>query len=256
MASSNPNAEALPSDGGQDTPSPAQSQTASRKPSANQPLRHGRKPIYPDSDAEAEGLNAQVTDEEIETGLVPSNGDHERSSLLSTTARNGKASSAYSFSLIDRVRSKLPKSLGGLDPRLIRRRNQRRAFSSSSSTTPSPRHSTSFSGTFTAWWKEHPIVARTVYAILGLILAILILIGIEVAHLLLSTLSAPSQLAQDRILDESLLLKGPDHVQLLNISDDGILVRVDARLGLDPDHALDLWLGEKGKQGWWKNRER
>ena len=97
---------------------------------------------------------------------------------------------------------------------------------------------------------------RSLYTVTALLLAVLVLLLVAVSHLYLATLKSPSPEAQSRILDESLLLKGPDRLQLLNISDEGILVRVDARLGLDPDHALDLWLGQRGKQGWWKNKER
>ncbi|CAO1637284.1 unnamed protein product [Jaminaea pallidilutea] len=90
----------------------------------------------------------------------------------------------------------------------------------------------------------------------SLILLVLALIGIEAAHLSWSTLSSPSEAQQARILDEALVLRGPDSVRLLNISDDGVQVRIDGRLGLDPDLALDIWLGQRRSQSWWKRRDR
>ncbi|PWN18578.1 hypothetical protein BCV69DRAFT_284886 [Microstroma glucosiphilum] len=138
------------------------------------------------------------------------------------------------------------------------RRNDARTASggatvSSSSTTPSDAH---------PWWAEvkrtlrNPIVRAVLFTLLGLLVLILLLIGIEVAHISLSTLKSPSEEAQARILDEALVLEGPDSVRLLNISDDGIQVRVDGRLGLDPDRALDIWLGKRKVEGWWKRKDR
>jgi hypothetical protein len=228
-----------------------------RTSATQQPLRHGRKPIYPDSDAEAEGLDADVDDEELETGMLPGHGDHERSSLLSSSAR--KSSAIAAAGPLDRAWLKLSKLWGGDKAhaaRIARRRKQRRSAAVSASQRHSRSIHTSSAASFAAWRHEHPYLVGTVYAILALLFTLIVIIGVAVAHLYLGTLKTPSPEAQSRILDESLLLKGPDRVQLLNISDQGILVRVDARLGLDPDHALDLWLGERGKQGWWKNKER
>lgn len=225
--------------------------------SSQQPLRHGRKPIYPDSDAEAEGLDADVDDEQLETGLLPGQGDHERSSLLGGSARNGHGTAA--IGPVDRAWLQVTKLWGGdkaYSAKLIRRRKQRRSAAVSASRRNSRSIHTSSAASFAAWRQEHPYIMRSLYTIVALLLTLLLLIALAVSHLYLATLKSPSPEAQSRILDESLLLKGPDRLQLLNISDEGILVRVNARLGLDPDHALDLWLGERGKQGWWKNRER
>ncbi|KAJ1032416.1 hypothetical protein NDA16_000442 [Ustilago loliicola] len=214
-------------------------------------MRHGRKPIYPDSDAEAEGLDADVDDEELETG------NHERSSLLGGPSRGGHSSAAVGP--LDRAWLKISKLWGGdkaYSAKLMHRRKQRRSAAASVSRRNSRSIHTSSAASFAAWRHEHPYIMRTLYAIVGLLLTLLVLIAIAVSHLYLATLKSPSPESQSRILDESLLLKGPDRLQLLNISDEGILVRVDARLGLDPDHALDLWLGQRGKQGWWKNKER
>ncbi|SPO22833.1 uncharacterized protein UTRI_01511 [Ustilago trichophora] len=225
--------------------------------SSQQPLRHGRKPIYPDSDAEAEGLDADVDDEELETGLPPGQGDHERSSLLGGSSRSGHGNAA--IGPLDRAWLKISKLWGGdkaYSARLVRRRKQRRTAAASASRRNSRSIHTSSAASFSAWRHEHPFIMRSLYTVAALLLTLLVLIIVAVSHLYLATLKSPSPEAQSRILDESLLLKGPDRLQLLNISDEGILVRVDARLGLDPDHALDLWLGQRGKQGWWKNKER
>lgn len=225
--------------------------------SSQQPLRHGRKPIYPDSDAEAEGLDADVDDEELETGLAPGQGDHERSSLLAGSSRSAHGGAAVGP--LERVWLKISKLWGGdkaFSARLVRRRKQRRSAAASASRRNSRSIHTSSAASFAAWRQEHPFTMRSLYTVAALLLAVLLLLVVAVSHLYLATLKSPSPEAQSRILDESLLLKGPDRLQLLNISDEGILVRVDARLGLDPDHALDLWLGQRGKQGWWKNKER
>ncbi|CDR88215.1 uncharacterized protein SPSC_03876 [Sporisorium scitamineum] len=225
--------------------------------SSQQPLRHGRKPIYPDSDAEAEGLDADVDDEELETGLAPGQGDHERSSLLGGSTRHGHGANA--IGPFDRAWLNISRLWGGdkaCSAKLMRRRKQRRTVAAASASRRNSRSiHTSSEASFAAWRHEHPFIMRSLYTVAALLI-LLALIVVAVSHLYLATLKSPSPEAQSRILDESLLLKGPDRVQLLNISDDGILVRVDARLGLDPDHALDLWLGQRGQQGWWKNKER
>lgn len=221
--------------------------TLARRTSTNsQPLRHGRKPIYPDSDAEAEGLDADVDDEQLETGAHPGQGDHEQSTLLSNGA------TANNNSVFDKTWLQVSKLWGGdkaYAAKLAKRRKQRR-------TTRRNSRSGANKSSFAAWRQDHTTFMGILYGILGLFVFVLILVCVAFSHLYFSTLKTPSPEAQSRILDESLLLRGPDRVQLLNISDDGILVRVDARLGLDPDHALDLWLGQRGKQGWWKNKER
>ncbi|PWY99077.1 hypothetical protein BCV70DRAFT_201297 [Testicularia cyperi] len=227
-----------------------------RRTSATQPpLRHGRKPIYPDSDAEAEGLDADVDDEELETGLHPGNGEHERSSLLGGTTRNGAATKGITN--FDRAWLRISKLWGGdkaYSARLLKRRKQRR----NTATVSSRRNSrdVGFSSRFAEWRHKHRYAMWTAYVFFTIKGLIVLFLFFAIGHLFLSTLKNPSPEAQSRILDESLLLEGPDRVQVLNISDDGILVRVDARLGLDPDHALDLWMGKRGKQGWWKNKER
>lgn len=229
-----------------------------RTSSSQQPLRHGRKPIYPDSDAEAEGLDADVDDEELETGLPPGQGDHERSSLLGGSSRSIHGNNAVGP--LDRAWLEVSKLWGGekaYAAKLVRRRKQRRNTASASASRRNSRAiHTSSAASFSAWRHEHPFIVRSVYTIVAVLFLLLVLIAVAVSHLYLGTLKSPTPQAQSRILDESLLLKGPDRVQLLNISDEGILVRIDARLGLDPDHALDLWLGHRGEQGWWKNKER
>lgn len=102
----------------------------------------------------------------------------------------------------------------------------------------------------------HPAWRATLLSISAIVLLLAALVGIESTHLFAFTLSSPSEAQQARILDEALILKGPDMVRLLNISDDGIQVRVDGRLGIDPDRALDVWLGERRKQSWWRRRDR
>ncbi|SNX82262.1 uncharacterized protein MEPE_00968 [Melanopsichium pennsylvanicum] len=225
--------------------------------SSQQPLRHGRKPIYPDSDAEAEGLDADVDDEELETAFPTSQGDHERSSLLGGSSRNGHVNAAVGH--FDRAWLNLSQLWGGdkaYSARLVRRRKQRRNIAASASRRNSRSIHTSSAASFAAWRNEHPRIMRSLYTVIALLFIMIILVAVAVLHLYLATLKSPSPEAQSRILDESLLLKGPDRLQLLNISDEGILVQVDARFGLDPDHALNLWLGQRGKQGWWKNNER
>lgn len=227
-----------------------------RVSSSQQPLRHGRKPIYPDSDAEAEGLDADVDDEQLETGLSPGQGEQERSSLLGGPTRNGPSGNA--IGPLDRAWQNISKLWGGdkaYSAKLMRRRKQRRIAAAASASRRNSIH-TSSAASFAAWRHEHPYIMRSLYSVAALLVLVLILIIVAVSHLYMVTLKSPSPEAQSRILDESLLLKGPDRLQLLNISDEGILVRVDARLGLDPDHALDLWLGQRGEQGWWKNKER
>ncbi|PWN53592.1 hypothetical protein IE53DRAFT_300395, partial [Violaceomyces palustris] len=215
---------------------------------SSQPLRHGRKPIYPDSDAEAEGLDSTVDDEALETGLLA---DGEASPLLGHAQRRTGLLNHIKASWLGLWRDSDAKASAR------RKRAQRRTVSgASASSRRSSRNLANPRDGGGTWRRYQPIVMTMVYTLAALTVLVLLLLGFAAAHLFLSTLKSPDAEAQSKILDESLLLKGPDRLQLLNISDDGILVRVDARLGLDPDHALDIWLGKKGKQGWWKNKER
>lgn len=102
----------------------------------------------------------------------------------------------------------------------------------------------------------HPALRATLLSLAAVLLLFLALIGVEAGHLFLYTLPSPDQAQQARILDEALILKGPDSVRLLDISDDGARVGVDGRLGIDPDRALEIWLGNARSIGWWKRRDR
>ena len=59
-------------------------------------LRHGRKPMY-DSDAEADGLNPDVDDEELERGLAgPSAGGRDDGARETDALLGGSSSSGLS----------------------------------------------------------------------------------------------------------------------------------------------------------------
>lgn len=229
-------------------PSTPPNEETPAKPSPQAPMRHGRKPIYPDSDAEAEGLDASVDDEELERGQ-PGNGEHESSSLLGSTPHDsGKQG-------LQGLWNRWTAYWNGENANKRKvRRGKRRDISGSSSRRIS--RASASSGGLTSWRTRHPALWSTILILVGLLLLLLLLIGIAVSHLYFRTLSTPTAPQQSAILDQSLQLKGPDRLQLLNISDDGVQVRIDGRLGLDPQRALDIWLGERGTQGWWKNRER
>lgn len=101
-----------------------------------------------------------------------------------------------------------------------------------------------------------PLLRSILITLGGLIALLLVLIAIASIHLFTSTLSTPSPAAQSRILDEAIVVRGPDSLELLNISDAGIQVRITGRMGLDPDTALDIWLDRKSQESWWKRKDR
>jgi hypothetical protein len=224
-----------------EAPAPAAAPAAAAPPK----LRHGRKPMY-DSDAEADGLNPDVDDEELERGLAgPSAGGRDDGARETDALLGGSSSGNGSF--LSRTRARIDSLLHG---KKSTRRGKRRDTGAAASTR---RRSTVGASGFRA---QHPILMRIIYALLALIVLVLVLLSVAVAHLFTVTLKAPQPDAQALILDESLLLRGPDAISLLNISDEGILVRVDGRLGIDPDRALDLWLGSPQQMGFWQKRER
>ncbi|KDN53535.1 hypothetical protein K437DRAFT_252898 [Tilletiaria anomala UBC 951] len=106
------------------------------------------------------------------------------------------------------------------------------------------------------WRQRHPLGFRSLLFAAALLALFLAAIAAMLLHLFLGTLSAPSPERQKAILDSSLLLKGPDTISVLNISDAGVSVAVSGWLGMDPDKALDLWLGEKDKMSAWKRWDR
>lgn len=134
-----------------------------------------------------------------------------------------------------------------------KRRGKRR---SQSSRADNSNNTSASSSSLRALWHQNAAVRATTYTLVGLILVVLLLVAVIVVHLFTSTLSTPSPEAQSRILDEALVVRGPDSLRLLNISDDGIQVRIDARMGLDPDRALDIWLKEKRHESWWTRKDR
>ncbi|CAD6891343.1 unnamed protein product [Tilletia controversa] len=105
-----------------------------------------------------------------------------------------------------------------------------------------------------AVWHRRAHVAGV--ALFAVVLALLVFGAIILGHLFMITLRAPSQEKQAAILARSLTLKGPDRLSVLNLTSEGIHVQLDARLGLDPDDALDEWLGVRGSRSAWQNFER
>ncbi|KAL9939840.1 hypothetical protein V8E36_001657 [Tilletia maclaganii] len=105
----------------------------------------------------------------------------------------------------------------------------------------------------TALQRTAHIAGVTLFA---LALALLVLGAILLGHLFIITLKPPSEDKQSAILTRALTLKGPDRLSLLNLTSEGVLVQLDARLGLDPDEAFDEWLGVRGSRSAWQNIER
>ncbi len=106
------------------------------------------------------------------------------------------------------------------------------------------------------WTNRHPLLTRTLVTVLSLFLLLGAVVAAMLLHLVFGTLHAPSAEVQKAMLDSSLLLKGPESISVLNISDAGVNVAITGHFGLDPDRALDLWLGEKKSMGAWKRWDR
>ncbi|CEH17071.1 hypothetical protein CBOM_03142 [Ceraceosorus bombacis] len=214
-------------------------------------LRHGRKPMY-DSDASADGLDPAVDDEELERGGAPAEAQaHEADPLLRTS--NSRRQSGGLFANVSQRWSDFFHSQTG--GRGSVRRGKRRDLGSATSARRVSSGSNSPSS-FAVFRANHPALLRALWVLLGLIAAVILLIVVALVHLFTVTLKAPDADAQAQILDQSLLVKGPDAVSLLNISDAGLLVRIDGRLGIDPDTALDLWLGQRTEASWWSRKDR
>lgn len=102
----------------------------------------------------------------------------------------------------------------------------------------------------------HPGIFWTIVGLLIAIGVVLLLLLIAVAHLFLITLRSPNEAVQQRIIARSLNVDGPDKVELLNLTSEGVYVRIDGRIGLDGDAALNEWLGPRKEKGLWKRKER
>ncbi|KAE8266063.1 hypothetical protein A4X09_0g6285 [Tilletia walkeri] len=105
-----------------------------------------------------------------------------------------------------------------------------------------------------AVWTRRAHIAGV--ALFGIVLALLVFSAIILGHLFVITLRPLSEDKQAAILTRALTLKGPDRLSVLNLTAEGIHVQLDARLGLDPDDALDEWLGVRGSRSPWQNFER
>ncbi|KAK0543611.1 hypothetical protein OC846_006028 [Tilletia horrida] len=105
-----------------------------------------------------------------------------------------------------------------------------------------------------AVWQRRAHIAGV--ALFSIFLAIFVFGAIVLGHLFIITLRPLSSQEQSAIVNRALIVKGPDRLSLLNLTSDGALVQLDARLGLDPDEALDEWLGARGSRSPWQNLER
>ncbi|KAK0524503.1 hypothetical protein OC842_005817 [Tilletia horrida] len=105
----------------------------------------------------------------------------------------------------------------------------------------------------TAWQRTAQVAGVGLFS---LFLLVLVLGAVVLGHLFFITLRGLDESKQSAILSRALALKGPDRLSLLNLTSDGVQVQLDARLGLDPDEALDEWLGQRGSRSAWQNLER
>lgn len=103
---------------------------------------------------------------------------------------------------------------------------------------------------------QHPHAFIAVSALCGLIAVVLLLIAIVLLHLFLVTLRSPDDATQQRILARSFKIDGPDNVQVVRMAEDGLTVQIDGRIGMDPDAALNEWLGLRESNSWWKRKDR
>jgi hypothetical protein len=87
------------------------------------------------------------------------------------------------------------------------------------------------------------------YIALIITLSLIAAFGLFLALLLNSFRPSPTEL--DSLQDTAFQYAGPDGISILNITDDGILVNVSLRAGIDWDRALGVqgWANEEEKQG-------
>lgn len=103
---------------------------------------------------------------------------------------------------------------------------------------------------------NHPHLYLTLVILSSLILAVFFLLVLAIAHLFFITLRTPNEKLRNRIANRSFSLDGPDQLQVLNLSQDGLTVSVQGRIGIDSKSALDEWLGERRSKGWYNRKER
>ncbi|UZJ56951.1 hypothetical protein CBS101457_006271 [Exobasidium rhododendri] len=102
----------------------------------------------------------------------------------------------------------------------------------------------------------HPGLYWTIVALSSLILLVLLLLILAIAHLFVFTLRSPSEDVQQQIMAKSFSLDGPDSIEVLNLSQEGMTVSIQGRIGIDGKSALDEWLGERRTRSWYNRKER
>lgn len=112
------------------------------------------------------------------------------------------------------------------------------------------------SGKVARFRREHPRTYAVSIAIGCTFLLGFVLFLVALLHLIFVTLRAPDEATQQRIAARALSVDGPDNVEVVSLNEKGLTVRIDGRIGMDGDVALDEWLGSRGSRGWWNQKER
>lgn len=215
-------------------------------------VKKGKSPIYSSQaqaehgDGDGDGLNGEV------------DGD-ETAGLLSSSESNGNGRYNRATSTISDYWNSFKLSIVSTTSTLMgspRKASKRRATPTQDDGESQSSNHLSLGQRFNSFKSKHPTLLKSFIGLSILFLLFLLFYLVAIIHLVFWTLKPPSSESQTLILDQSLLLKGPDSISLLNVSDEGILIQLNGRLGLDPDEALDLWLGKTKDLGWWKRKER
>lgn len=211
-------------------------------------VRKGKSPYTEGEAAAATSETAGLLDENQNQN---GHGDRRHGDGDGSTTFQAQAS-RYWISFKDSISSLIPNSR-----KSSKRRSTDDDDDDDESQSPHPSSSSpSLGSRFHSFKSKHPNLLLSFISLSLLFLLLILFYAFILIHLLFFTLSPPNDSIKTQILDSSILLKGPDSISLLNISDDGILISLQGRLGLDPDRALDLYLGEKKNLGWLKRKER
>lgn len=139
---------------------------------------------------------------------------------------------------------------------LDRGKQRQQDASRSESTDETVRNSSGIKAKLLRYRSEHPTAFIVLTALSGLFLFVLVLFLIVLFHLLFVTLRNPDDATQQRIMANSFSIDGPDNVRVVGLADNGLTINIQGRIGIDPDVALNEWLGERKDVSWWKRKDR
>ena len=102
-----------------------------------------------------------------------------------------------------------------------------------------------------------PLTRRRPYVFAGIVTILSLLIGCGLIVILLVHSLGPADAERDALVSDAVAWRGPKSVQLVNVTDDGIWLKVEGWVGIDADSILGVKMSSPSKgAAWWDSLRR